>query len=177
MSTPFTVFFPFFLKKLNNMPSGGGWLVAAPEVCRPHRLSLALVGAGGESYADLLELPARYVGPVLRAIHPHVERRAGGGGSRIRGDVLGAGAPVVAPTLQALADVAVREVVVSNHVLRVVAGRPLERGMHAESPKLLAPAPLVVQIEHALLVHLQRNLPSGARPYVHRIGGLGPAGI
>src|ERR687894_712299 len=158
MSTPFTVFFPFFLKKLNNallgLDRGVGGLVAAPEVCRPCRLSLAPVGAGGEAYADLLELPARYVVPVPLAVHPHVERRGGGGGSWVQGDVLGVRAPVVALTLQALADVAVREVVVSDDVLRVVAGRPLERGMHAEPRKLLAPPPLIVQVEQAFLVRL-----------------------
>ena len=65
-----------------------------------------------------------------------------------------------------------REVVVADHVLRVVAGRPLKRGVYAQSPKLLAPALLVVQVEHALLVRFQRYAPSGARPHVHRVGGL-----
>jgi hypothetical protein len=52
-----------------------------------------------------------------------------------------------------------REVVVADHVLRVVAGRALKRGVYAQAPKLLAPAFLVVQVEHALLVRLQRYFP------------------
>ena len=34
-----------------------------------------------------------------------------------------------------------------------------------------------MKFEHALLVRLQRYLPSGARPNVHRIGGLNLARI
>jgi hypothetical protein len=91
-----------------------GALLAVSEVGGPHRpVAVALVSSGVSAYTDLPEVLVENV-------------------SLVAGDVLAVGAPTVTELAEKLTDVAVRETVLGDHLLRVCARRPLEVRMHAK---------------------------------------------
>ena len=111
----------------------------APEVDRVHDLLAGLIGvAAGGPYPHLPEDPVEDVGPVAGTLHPALEAVVRSAhGPRPPRDVLAGCGPVVAEALQTGPDGLavegfVAKVAFSDHLLRMGAGGPRERGIHAK---------------------------------------------
>src|SRR5918998_1628354 len=177
MSTPITVFFPFFLKKLNTLRSGQCFLgdmhaisAAGAEVGGVHcgvrcPAEGALVGA----YADLAELSVQNIGAVASAAHPRAHSAVWLAIlAAAPGYVLRAVAEAVAETPDAFAGALVAslrvvgEVVAPDHVFGVGPCGPLEVRVYAKRPKVAFPAFPVVQGEGTFLTGVQGDLTPAA---------------
>src|SRR5262249_55322923 len=112
----------------------------------------ALGRAVGDPDADVAELRAQDVGPVARAVHPHVHDRFGRGVlERAPGDVLAERVAVVAGAVDAAGEVTVVEVLVVHHRLGVTPGRAVELRVVAQRAQVVKGALLVEQAERGLL--------------------------
>src|SRR5919112_796830 len=176
MSTLLPIYFPIFLKFLNNPGYLGPCSAARAEIHGIHGGLVADVVARTGSYAYFAEPGVKYVASVSGTVHPGVEHALWG---TVMSDVLCAGRPVVAEVGYTCARAFVftfgvmREVVALDHILGMSAGGSLEGRTHAESPQVTVSARIVVQGEQTFLLGVKEDLTPSAPAHVasRRLGG------